>query len=109
MPHCIIEHSKNLEPSKLIDAVYQGARKSQLFENDDIKTRTIGFDNYQSGSVKSSFVHVTTKNLSGRNLEQRSMLSQLILSELESLSFISTSLTIEVVEIERESYAKVVT
>ncbi|ROR98001.1 5-carboxymethyl-2-hydroxymuconate isomerase [Sinobacterium caligoides] len=109
MPHCIIEHSKNLEPAKLIDAVYQGARKSNLFEDDDIKSRTMGFDYYQSGSTKNSFVHVTTKILSGRNLEQRAMLSRSILSELESLNIQSTSLTVEVVEIERTSYAKVVT
>ena len=109
MPHCIIEYSKNLEAAQLIDAVYQGARKSKLFEDDDIKSRTMEFDHYQSGSTKNSFVHVTTKILSGRNLEQRSMLSRLILSELESLSIQSTSLTVEVVEMERTSYAKVVT
>lgn len=61
MPHCIIEHSKNLKSAELIDAVNQGARNSQLFEDDDIKSRAIEFDYYQSGSKKSSFVHVTTK------------------------------------------------
>jgi len=109
MPHCIIEHSNDLAQLSLLNAVYDGAKRSQLFGDADIKTRTIGFDHYQSGPTKESFVHVTAKILSGRSLEQRTMLAQLILAELEKLSLTATSLTVEVLEIEKASYAKVVT
>jgi len=111
MPHCLIEHSNDLAPLSLLTAVYDGAKKSQLFSNADIKTRTrtLGFDDYQSGPIKAPFVHVTAKILSGRSLEQRTMLAQLILAELEKLSLTATSLTVEVLEIEKASYAKVVT
>jgi len=109
MPHCIIEHSANLEPTQLIDAVYQGARKSALFQADDIKTRTQIYDYCQSCETPGTFVHVTSKILSGRSIEQRSVLSGLILDELQLLHLPSCSLTVEVLEIERESYAKVIT
>ena len=113
MPHCLIEYSaqlnNTLKPAQLISAVYNGAFNAELFESNDIKTRVICFDDYQSGSVKANFVHVTAKILSGRSLAQRNMLSHAILAELKMLNCPSTSLTVEVVEIERESYAKVIT
>jgi len=108
VPHCIIEHSNNFESSALIAAVFKGAQQSQLFEDSDIKTRTIAFEYYQAGLLSQPFVHVTTKILSGRNLAQRQMLSQSILAQLESLKMLAVSLTVEVVEIEKASYAKVV-
>lgn len=112
MPHCIVEYSneieKSVEPIQLINAVYQGALKSDLFEDADIKTRSIAFDSYQSGSIKKAFVHVTVKILSGRNLKQKKILSNLILSQLKTIDFSSAMLTVEVVEIEKDSYAKMV-
>jgi 5-carboxymethyl-2-hydroxymuconate isomerase len=113
MPHCIIEYSAQLKntvkPIQLISAVYNGAFTSELFESNDIKTRVICFDEYQAGSVKANFIHVIAKILSGRTLEQRNMLSHAILNELHMLNCSATSLTVEVVEMERESYAKVIT
>lgn len=111
MPHCIIEYSNEIEkyvkPTQLTNAVYQGALKSNLFKDEDIKTRSIAFENYQSGSVKKAFVHVTVKILSGRNPEQKKSLSSLILLQLRTIEFPSTLLTVEVVEIEKESYARI--
>ena len=111
MPHCIIEYAreieKSVEPKKMIDAVYQGALESGLFIDEDIKTRAIAYDSYQSGSIKKSFVHVTVKIFSGRNLEQRKTLTDLILSKLRKMNIFSTVFTVEVIEIEKESYAKV--
>jgi len=113
MPHCIIEYSKDLEeiikPSQLLTAVYNGALSSKLFKSDDIKSRTLSFEHFQSGTIKSSFVHVTTKILSGRTLEQRVTLSNSIIAELKKLDLTSSSLTVEIVDIEKSSYAKIVT
>lgn len=109
MPHCIIEHSNNIDGKSLVSAVYSGAKCSQLFAVSDIKVRTMSFDVYQAGdgvSVPQSFVHVTTKILSGRSLEQRSELSRWILSELDALTLCDASITVEVVGIETASYAK---
>ena len=115
MPHCIIEYSKDLEEvigsEQLMTAVYHGAFSSQLFASNDIKVRSLSFENYQCGTVKSSFVHVVTKILSGRTLEQRIELSQEIITELKAelkkLDCAATTLTVEIVEIEKSSYAKV--
>ena len=112
MPHCIIEYSNEIEkfvkPIQLINAVYQGALKSDLFEDEDIKTRSIAYETYQSGSIKKAFVHVTVKILSGRNVEQKKELSNLILSHLKAIDFPQILLTVEVVEMEKESYSRLV-
>ena len=110
MPHCIVEYSegleKNVAPARLLDAVFQGALSSGLFEEQDIKTRAVAYKNYQTGSAKKEFVHVEVKILTGRIAEQRKMLSGFVLAELGSLGLTSVSLTVEVSELEKASYAK---
>ncbi|MFT5757172.1 MAG: 5-carboxymethyl-2-hydroxymuconate isomerase [Alteromonadaceae bacterium] len=114
MPHCIIEYAKNIEhsvtPQQLLNAVFQGTAKSQLFYKDtDIKTRAIAYEHYQIGAKKDDFVHVTIKILSGRTLTQRQHLSSLVLDALSLLNFNDTSLTIEVIDMEKDSYTKKLT
>ncbi|WOH36373.1 5-carboxymethyl-2-hydroxymuconate isomerase [Thalassotalea fonticola] len=110
MPHCVIEHSSSISADALIAQVFSGALLSELFEADggDIKVRALPFTNHQSGTDKIDFVHVTLRILSGRNIEQKSMLSQFVLEQLKKLKLANCSLTIEVVDIERASYAKVI-
>ncbi|MBT3337793.1 MAG: 5-carboxymethyl-2-hydroxymuconate Delta-isomerase [Anaerolineae bacterium] len=112
MPHCIIEHSKGVKslssPINLIEAVHQGAFKSGLFREADIKARAISFEHYQVGNTELGFIHVTVRILSGRNEEQRTKLSNSVLAELEKLNLSSTSLTVEICEIDKESYAKMI-
>ena len=110
MPHCVVEHSSTINADDLIPLVFSGALKSELFQANggDIKVRTSSFTNHQSGYSKIDFVHVTLRILSGRNIDQKSMLSQLVLDQLKQLSLANCSLTVEVVDIDRACYAKVV-
>jgi 5-carboxymethyl-2-hydroxymuconate isomerase len=96
--------------------VFNASLASSLFEKDgsDIKVRAIPFTQYQTGALQSNvaqvaFIHVTLKILSGRNTEQKKMLSHLVLSSLEALALKVYSISVEIVDIERASYAKVVT
>ena len=54
MPHCIIEHSPNIPPEGLLQAVFDGALHSQLFLPDgaDIKVRAIAYKNFKIGDGK---------------------------------------------------------
>lgn len=108
MPHCIIEYSSDFHEkrSDLINAVYQGAWSSQLFEKDDIKTRTISFDDYLVGESQRSFIHVTVKILSGRNDQQKLALTKVITNHVNELGLSDCFISIEVVDIHRESYSK---
>ena len=108
MPHCIIEYSSDIDvdPSLLISAVFQGALKSGIFEENHIKTRTISYDHYQTGALKESFIHISARILSGRTPEQRSMLSQTILVELEKLGLRSLTMTVDVIDMDKDTYSK---
>lgn len=108
MPHCIIEHSSSLNASELNQIVFQGALESQLFESDgrDIKVRSIAYDHFQTGTVRQDFIHVTLRILSGRGDEAKLKLSQFVLEKLGTLGLKDASLTVEVVDMDRESYAK---
>lgn len=112
MPHCIVEYSNNpvIKESinELLTSVFHGALNSELFDAPAIKTRAIAFDSYQVGDTDKYFVHVTAKILSGRTLEQRQRLSKSIIDSLSSFNFDNTSYTVEVIEMERESYEKYV-
>lgn len=110
MPHCIIEFSDPVKntapPAQLVDAVYKAAFQSGLFEGPDIKTRASAFAVYQTGAQVLDFVHVTVRLLAGRTEAQKAQLSKLILDALLTLKLSNTSLTVEVVDMERASYAK---
>ena len=108
MPHCIIEHSPDIPPGGLIHAVFDGALHSQLFLSNgaDIKVRAIAYQNFKLGDGKASFVHVVAKILAGRTDDQKQRLSQEIIKKLSGLGHQDISITVEVVDMERQSYQK---
>ncbi|MDA9004164.1 5-carboxymethyl-2-hydroxymuconate Delta-isomerase [bacterium] len=108
MPHCIIEYSEDLSNSinEIMKSVEAGAVNSGLFEFIDIKIRAIPYKYYQVGITDSSFVHVSSRILSGRNSTQKDTLNAAIISQLSILTFSNCSITSEVIDIHKESYAK---
>jgi 5-carboxymethyl-2-hydroxymuconate isomerase len=112
MPHCVIEYSENLAtacpPARLVEAVQRGALESGLFEPDHVRTRAIAYTECISGHQARHFVHVTLKILSGREQGQKKALSERVLGELERLGLSSISLTVEVSDMDRETYSKTI-
>lgn len=110
MPHCIVEYSTDLlaelSAKEMIDATFQGAMHSTLFEAEQIKVRACGYDDFQVGTGENKFIHISAKLLSGRTLKQRQFLSQQILDSLAKFNLANISITVDVIEMERESYAK---
>ena len=89
-------------------AVFDGSLHSQLFlpNGADIKVRAIAYQNFKLGDGKTSFVHVVVKILAGRTDEQKQRLSQEIIKKLSGLGHQDISITVEVVDMERQSYQK---
>jgi 5-carboxymethyl-2-hydroxymuconate isomerase len=110
MPHCIIDYSPGIagqiEIEALLDAVHLGAMDSDLFPEYDIKTRAQGYEYHRTGQTRDSFVHVALHLLSGRSDEQKSMLSEYVLARIEPLLPRVVSVSVEIVDIHRESYRK---
>jgi len=110
LPHCIVEYSatlgSRLSPSELMQNVYASALKSGLFEGPDIKTRALAYDNCLTGAEPADFIHVTLRILSGRTDAQKQHLTSTVLTGLTDLNLTQVSLTVEVDDIHRHSYAK---
>jgi len=111
MPHCLIEHSSIIDGKPLMSSVFEGVFASGLFEPDgsDIKVRSLPYSDFKTGNSELNFVHVILKILSGRTVEQKTLLSQLVLKKLKANYIKGCSTSVEVVDIERVSYAKVIT
>ena len=102
MPHIIIEHSSNISKSSVqslqkdIQNIMQEIAQGN-FEVNQCKCRSFSFDEYLVGELdqeNSSFMHITIKILTGRNLEVRKELGQKVMnfskSFFETLSFSPT-------------------
>lgn len=112
MPHCIVEYSKALEsrimPESMLQAVYQGAVESGLFTPSAIKSRAIACDYYMVGDQVADFIHISLRILSGRTDEQKNTLSQAVLDKFKTLPLSQVSVTVEVLDIHTDSYAKLI-
>lgn len=117
MPHMTIEFSDNLgcaDPATLLAAVNNAALKSGLFEEADIKSRAYAASHFLIGVEDSlrAFIHVRISLLSGRLAAERRILSELVLSALDDAvgtqSGTELQLSVETLEIDRQSYTKVV-
>ncbi len=110
MPHCVVEHSTNLDSDLLVEKVFIAASSTGLFEPDgsDIKVRALGYSSYMTGPKKSDFIHVILKILFGRTSEQKLSLSNAVIEELVALATNDISITVEVVDMDRDSYRKVI-
>lgn len=110
MPHCIIEYSQNLEqevpPLDWMEAVQKACIDSELFKPADIKLRAFSCKHFITGGVQDAFVHVTVRMLSGRTQQQKNELSQSVLDALCSFSVKQVSLSVEILEMENESYLR---
>jgi len=110
MPHCIIEYSKTIEIAidldSVIDNVFEAVSESDLFERSSVKVRAIGYDFYKSGLDDHNFIHVCIRILSGRNKQQKKILSNAVLSRLSQVTEGVKSITIEVVDMETTCYSK---
>jgi 5-carboxymethyl-2-hydroxymuconate isomerase len=116
MPHCIIEYSQELiqdvDMITVMKAVFEGSVLSTLFSPADIKVRAMPYHDFytentgETNKNQQRFIHVCCKILSGRNVEQRQNLSENILNQLTLLELKWISISVEIVEMELESYNK---
>ena len=110
MPHCVIEYSEDVadqvEITKLVDAVHEGAMASGLFPEYDIKTRATGYHQHRTGQTRDSFVHVTVHLLDGRDDQQKADLSEGVLASIEPLLPGVVSVGVEICDMHRASYRK---
>lgn len=119
MPHLILEHSDNLvaplDHAALFAALHAELERSGLFRPEDIKSRAVAHAHYRVGKGEPSdvFVHLTLSIMEGRPVEVRKALGAALLAVVQrglgpTWSERRCDVTVEVREMDRGTYAKVV-
>lgn len=117
MPHLVIELTENARlncsPDELLDEANAALLESGQFQEQDIKSRCIRLDTYRQGveAADRAFVHARLSLLDGRDLAVRQALGQALCAVLAeavrpAADGQSVQVTVEVLEMERASYAK---
>lgn len=108
MPHFILDCSENIleiqEPRKVIEAVFETAFSTGLFERNDIKVRLNPFKHSLVQSGESDFIHVFGNIMEGRTQEQKSNLSRAIVTTLNTLFPEVPIISINIRDFEKASY-----
>lgn len=110
MPHLIIEFSReqanDAQVEALLDAVHQAALASGLFEASHIRVRAMPYTFYRNAGRREHFIHAQCRIHAGREEAQQRRLSEAVLEALQRQHWPARSITVEVVEMERATYAK---
>ncbi len=110
MPHLIIEFSQDMAEAEqveaMLDAVHQAAAGTGLFEVSHIRVRAVPVAYYRVGGAREPFVHVQCRIHPGRSEAQKRQLSEAVLAAIREQGEPAKVITVEVVEMERLTYAK---
>ena len=112
MPHLIIEYSSNVAATvreeQLVKRGHNIMIAAGLFTSSDIKSRGHEVQEFQVGEKEASgsFVHAEVKLLVGRTVEQREPLARDLFKLLSAAFPAETSVTVEITEMNRETYKK---
>lgn len=108
MPHCIVEHSSDLNSNLFLEPVLKGCIASSVFagKEENIKLRAVPYEHFLLNDGSERFVHVSLKILSGRTDEQKALLSQAVLAQLQTLNLSQCVISVEVEDLHLPSYAK---
>jgi 5-carboxymethyl-2-hydroxymuconate isomerase len=119
MPHIILEHSPNIvekvEYRELFHKLHEVMTSFGVFTLDDIKSRVRANAEYYiaDGDERHAFVHLELGILSGRSLDLREELGEKMMSVLQthfrdSLHERHCIISLEIRELDRETYRKIV-
>lgn len=112
MPHIIVEYAEQLvneeQITSLLQTVHQAIAESGLFEASHIKTRAYPFRAFTQAGGSKPYIHIQARINSGRDAGNKKQLSDTIVSSLQKLSLSPSVLTVEIIDMDRDSYGKVV-
>ena len=87
-----------------MEAVYDIAESTGLFAEGDIKVRIDPFKYFKLGPSKKDFIHIFGNMMEGRDISQRSNLSNKIISRLKLMFPDVPIISINIREFEKATY-----
>lgn len=118
MPHFILEYSDNivekLEHKDLFQKLHTLLTENGPFKLSDIKSRAIEHKEFYvaDGKTSNAFVHLTLSIFKGRNLKIRQAVGKMLLDFLQnefarSYQELKCSITVDIKEIDTDTYFKI--
>lgn len=112
MPHIIIEYPENLLDDAavltMLKSVHTSIAESGLFKANQIKTRAYPFNVFTNAGENDPYIHIQARIKSGRDADNKKRFGEVILAGLESLNIQASVVTVEVIDMDRDSYGKYV-
>ena len=112
MPHIIIEYSEELladtEVHTMLNAVHGSIADSGLFKASQIKTRAYPFKEFTNAGENDPYIHIQARIKSGRDANNKKCFGEVILAGFETLNIQASVITVEVIDMDRDSYGKYV-
>ncbi len=112
MPHIIVEYQEKMadeaEVDLLLRTIHQSISDSGLFKADQIKTRAYPFRAFTNAGGSSPYIHIQARIKSGRDADNKKRLGKVILSGLPALQIPASVITVEIIDMDRDSYGKCV-
>ncbi|MDB5502673.1 MAG: 5-carboxymethyl-2-hydroxymuconate isomerase [Tardiphaga sp.] len=110
MPHIVIEHSSEghaaFDVVALMRALHDAAAGTGVVHAADLKVRAMAFENYLVGGKRDGFCHASLYLLEGRTPEQKVMLSEALRAAMVRLMPHTTSLSVDIRDMDAEAYKK---
>jgi len=110
MPHIIVEYPQGIVDDNSVDAVlqtiHQSIADSGLFKADQIKARAYPFRQFTNAGGNDPYIHIQARIKSGRDADNKKQLSDLVMAGLAPLNLPVAVVTIEIIDMDRDSYGK---
>lgn len=112
MPHIIVEYAEQITEGvpigSILQVVHQSIADSGLFKANQIKSRAYPFRTFTNAGGSEPYIHIQARIKSGRDADNKKQLGEVILAGLSSLSIPASMITIEIIDMDRDSYGKLV-
>ena len=110
MPHIIIEYQQQVIKESQVDsmllAIHSAIADSGLFKANQVKTRAYPFTHFSNAGEQDPYIHVQARIKSGRDSDNKKQLAEAILSGFKKLDIHASVVTVEIIDMDRESYGK---
>lgn len=113
MPNLVMEYSNSVDEriniQGLLEDLHQATMNSGLFERSSVKSRALRYHTWLIGEQEDDvdFIHIQFELLSGRTAEQKRQLTRTLMEVLEQQATDVHSLTINVRDMDRDCFQKV--
>ena len=112
VPHIILEYAEQLaddaEVDAMLKAVHRSIADSGLFKANQIKTRAYPFRGFTNAGGGSPYIHIQARIKHGRDAGNKKRLGEEILAGLSALNIPASVVTVEIIDMDRDSYGKTV-